>query len=257
MGKKKKASALSGTQTLVATLKAKLRGQGVVYAELADRVGLSEASIKRIMASGQMTLKQLDRMCAAAKTSVIELAQEAAASSSSEPVQDQLTEDQEILLASDDRIFRFYYALALRMDLVQASKHVGFTDRERTKALVALDKCGLIVLHEFERVTLNVPNSAQWRSNGELMKKYGASLREAFFQSTFSGDHEFLGFRSVRILPETAEDIRGRLARIHHELRTAHKREFMSSDAESYSTLLAIRSWDNPLITQDGKKAKR
>ncbi len=43
---------MSSTQSLVALIKAELKSQGLSYAALAGELGLSESSVKRMLAPG-------------------------------------------------------------------------------------------------------------------------------------------------------------------------------------------------------------
>ena len=201
---------VGSTRDLIGALKARLRAQGVVYSQLAKKVGLSEASVKRIMASGQMSLAQLDKFCLAAQTTVLNLAQDATEDARMRRDQHRLTDEQDLLLASDSSLFNFYFSLTLRGDLEGATRAARFSPAQKTRALVALDRCGLIELHERDRVVLRIPHSAQWPADGALMTKYGVKIREHFFNHKFNQDAEFMSFRSVRISSDSAAMIRQR-----------------------------------------------
>ena len=56
---------MSSTATLIAALKQELKSAGVTYAELAQRLGMAESSVKRMLAKGEMPLSRLDAICAA------------------------------------------------------------------------------------------------------------------------------------------------------------------------------------------------
>jgi predicted transcriptional regulator len=48
---------------LVEVLKRELRTRGVTYAQVARKLGLSEASVKRMFSRREFTLKRLDQVC--------------------------------------------------------------------------------------------------------------------------------------------------------------------------------------------------
>ena len=48
---------------LVEVLKRELRSRGVTYAQVARKLGLSEASVKRMFSRREFTLKRLDQVC--------------------------------------------------------------------------------------------------------------------------------------------------------------------------------------------------
>ena len=65
---------MSTTQDLVSALKSELRAAGVTYAELADALGMSESSVKRVFAKSDMPLSRIDEMLRVLKMDFAELA---------------------------------------------------------------------------------------------------------------------------------------------------------------------------------------
>ena len=63
---------------LVTTLKRRLKAQGITYRELATRLGVSEASVKRLFATQRLTLERLLEISNLLGFTLAELAQEAA-----------------------------------------------------------------------------------------------------------------------------------------------------------------------------------
>ena len=61
------------TRQLTEALKRSLKARGLTYAALARRIGLSEASVKRIFARHSFTLRRLEQVCQAAEVSFAEL----------------------------------------------------------------------------------------------------------------------------------------------------------------------------------------
>lgn len=245
---------MAGTGALLAVLKKRFKHQGLTYAELAKSVMLSEASVKRIMASGRMTLDQLDQFCAAAGTSALELARDALEASEERMQHGRMTLEQEQVLADDERRFILYYSYATWGKLDEACVKAGLlTTHDRTRALTALDRCGLIALHPHDRVVVRVAHTAQWSSEGPLMQKYGERIRDYFYAHDFNGDMELMRFHAVRMTPETAKMLRQRMVQIAADADLAHKREAHLSESTSVALVVAIRSWNNPLPYLTGK----
>jgi DNA-binding Xre family transcriptional regulator len=81
-------------------IKAALRTRKLTYRELAMRIGISEATIKRDMSRGHFSLRRLDQICSAMELTLADLIQ---------PPEDlalvtQLSEVQEIALANQPKI---------------------------------------------------------------------------------------------------------------------------------------------------------
>ena len=71
-------SLMSTTQDLVSALKSELRAAGVTYADLADALGMSESSVKRVFAKSDMPLSRIDEMLRVLKMDFAELARKVA-----------------------------------------------------------------------------------------------------------------------------------------------------------------------------------
>ena len=79
---------MSTTQDLVTALKAELRAAGVTYADLADALGMSESSVKRVFAKADMPLSRVDEMLRVLKMDFAELARKVA---DAQPLRRELT----------------------------------------------------------------------------------------------------------------------------------------------------------------------
>ena len=79
---------MSTTQDLVNALKSELRAAGVTYADLADALGMSESSVKRVFAKSDMPLSRIDEMLRVLKMDFAELARKVA---DAQPLSRQLT----------------------------------------------------------------------------------------------------------------------------------------------------------------------
>ena len=65
---------MSQPNELVDALKRALRRQGLSYAKVAQRLGVSESTIKRAFARGNFTLQRMADICAVANTDIGHLA---------------------------------------------------------------------------------------------------------------------------------------------------------------------------------------
>ena len=57
---------MAQTRAILSSMKQGLKSRGITYSELAKRLGLSEASIKRLFSDESFSLKRLDEICASA-----------------------------------------------------------------------------------------------------------------------------------------------------------------------------------------------
>ncbi len=92
---------MSTTQDLVNALKSELRAAGVTYADLADALGMSESSVKRVFAKSDMPLSRIDEMLRVLKMDFAELARKVA---DAQPLSRQLTAEQEAAVVADRKL---------------------------------------------------------------------------------------------------------------------------------------------------------
>src|SRR5690606_5368321 len=100
---------MSEAAAIIDALKRNLKRRGITYRDVARKVGLSEASVKRVFASRTFTLQRLEAICAAVGLSVGELIRSVAAPQ--DPHSHYLSIEQEELLASDRRLLACFYLL--------------------------------------------------------------------------------------------------------------------------------------------------
>ena len=92
---------MSTTQDLITALKAELKAADITYADLADELGMSESSIKRIFAKADMPLSRIDEMLRVLKMDFAELARKVA---DAQPLRRELTLEQEQAVVADRKL---------------------------------------------------------------------------------------------------------------------------------------------------------
>jgi transcriptional regulator with XRE-family HTH domain len=96
---------MSTTEVLRTRLRSHLKAQGLTYADLAWRMGLSEVTLKRLFSGRtELTVARLDALCGALELDPAELLRRAAVARPAPRAQ--LTEAQETALARDLGLFR-------------------------------------------------------------------------------------------------------------------------------------------------------
>src|SRR5712664_695900 len=156
------------TARIMTSLKRLMRSRAVTYSELGKRVGLSEASIKRIFSRSTLTLARLDQICQALDTTIQEVTR-LAADHSVEPAET-LSLKQEAALAADSNLLACFYLVASGRD-----------GREIAEGL---------------RARAYATSAIKWRREGPIANLYARQVREEFLQSPFTGPIDALHFRS-------------------------------------------------------------
>jgi DNA-binding Xre family transcriptional regulator len=98
------------TARIMASLKRLMRARAITYGQLARRIKLSEASVKRIFSRATLSLARLDQICQALDTSIQETTRLAGEQTTDTP--ETLSIEQENALAADPNLLACYYLVA-------------------------------------------------------------------------------------------------------------------------------------------------
>ena len=96
------------TEQLIDSLKRVLKSRHITYAELARRIGMSEASVKRLFSQRTITKNRLEQVLAALELDFFELAKLARGAGDAP---EEMTETQEHALAAEPRLMGVFYLL--------------------------------------------------------------------------------------------------------------------------------------------------
>ncbi|HVE88878.1 MAG TPA: helix-turn-helix transcriptional regulator, partial [Burkholderiaceae bacterium] len=131
------------TEQLIDSLKRVLKSRHLTYAELARRIGMSEASVKRLFSQRTFTLNRLEQVLSALELDFFELAKIARGAGDAP---EEMTEPQEHALAAEPRLMGVFYLLFNDWLPAQILARYELTEPELTKLLVKLDRLRLIEL---------------------------------------------------------------------------------------------------------------
>ncbi|MBC7983498.1 MAG: helix-turn-helix transcriptional regulator [Candidatus Obscuribacterales bacterium] len=234
---------MSESAHIVDVLKRSLKTKGLTYRELAKRVGLSEASVKRVFAEETFTLQRLEKICAAVGLSMAELMR--MASGSMEPHAKMLSVEQEQLLASSPRLLACFYLLLQGRSSAEILTRLDISERELRGLYVKLDTARLIELLPRLKTRLRVGPVVTWRSDGPVHQLYEAQVKEEFLRSDFKETHEALHFRSAELSDASARLLSRKLEQLAQEFAdfAALDMHLPTKDKQSVALLLAFRPW--------------
>ena len=154
-------------QEITTALKLAFKAQGVTYRDVADRIGVSEQTIKRLFKDKDCSLSRLSEVCNAINISLYDLLE--VAREYSEPMA-RLSNEQESYLASHPSHFYFLFFLTSGYDLDTIQQHYQLTDIVLFRYLRDLDCQGLIELSVNNQFRLRVEGKLLMRLNSKLAK---------------------------------------------------------------------------------------
>ena len=141
---------MSQTNNLLLALKKQLRAQGKTYADVAQLLDLSEASVKRLFASQSFTLQRLEQLCDWLQIEFSELMQQA----QQQPQLTQLTLQQEQDIAADQLLLLVAVSVISGFSFQDLLSHYALTEPECVRKLAALDRLKIIDLLPGNRIRI-------------------------------------------------------------------------------------------------------
>lgn len=228
---------------IIDVLKRTLKAKGMTYRELAKRVGLSEASIKRVFSEETFTLQRLEKMCGAIGMSVSELVQMASDAHGSRS--QYLSIEQEQLIASDARLLACFYLILNGRSSAEIMSRLDLNERALRSLYVKLDAARLIELQPALKVRLRVGPVVTWRGDGPVYRLYEKQVKNEFLQSEFHGVDEAMHFRSAELSNASIKILLRRLELLAQEFAdlAALDRGLSVSEKRSVALVAGFRPW--------------
>lgn len=234
---------MASTQTLVDIIKAELKAQGRSYADLARELGLSESSVKRMLApGGEMPLSRVDAICRALKTDFVELSRRLV---EHQPLRLELSLEQERAVVADAKLLLMAICCLSQWTWEQILAAYRLSEAEVTGYLVALDRLGIIELKPLNRYRLRVAKTFRWRPNGPVMQFFREQVMHEYFSGGFDGETELLMLVHGELSPAMARELVERLQRVAQEFARQHllDQKLPDEQKQPYTLVMGMRSW--------------
>lgn len=242
---------------MVDALKHLLKAQGLTYAGLAQRLALSEATVKRMFSRQAISLKRLEQICGVLDIGLAELAAEAHRARS--PLAE-LSVDQEQQLVDDPALLLALFLVLNRWQQTEVLQRYRFSAEQWTLLLSRLDRLGVIELLPGNRTRLRTLRNFRWRREGPMQRFFQRRLLPEFFQNRFDGEHDRLLLLSGMVSASAGAHIDRRLQELAEEfdLLMAQDAGLPASQRIGFSLVLAKRPWSlhlfDPLRREEAKQ---
>src|SRR5579863_4759312 len=184
---------MSQRAALVVALKQTLKARGFTYARLARGLRLSEASVKRVFATGAFTLERLDRICGLIGIEITDLARMVRQETES-PAQLSLNQERE--LVSDPKLLLVAVHAISHWTFDQIVETYTLSKAECIRLLARLDRLGVIDLLPNNKLRVKVAQNFSWLPDGPIQEYFRARVQNDFLQSRFVESGELLLFVS-------------------------------------------------------------
>ena len=234
---------MSESAQIIDVLKRHLKSRGLTYRDLAKKLALSEASVKRVFAEETFTLQRLEKICDAIGMTMSELVKTTA--SSAETKSQFLSIEQEELLASDPKLLACFYLLLNGHGSGGVIERLDLNERTLRSLLVKLEAVRLIELLPKLKARLRVGPVVTWRLDGPVHRLYEQQVKDEFLHAEFQGTRDALHFRSAELSDASAQILRRKLNQLVQEFAdyAALDVHLPASEKHSVALLLAFRPW--------------
>ncbi len=239
---------MSSPELVLQVLRNELRGAGITYKMLAERINMSESSIKRMFGQKDMSLSRLQEICKAAGIAMEDVLRQAADDT---PHSDTLTLEQEQSLMGDPKLLLVAICCLGHWTMEQIIETYQLTEAECILKLIALDKLELIELRPHNKYRLNVSPAFHWRPDGPIQQYFREHVVADYFSGRFDGVGETLLCVPARVSLHSAQEIVKKVQQLVAELARLHQddRRLSPEQRDGFSLLVGFRSWEYSGLT--------
>jgi transcriptional regulator with XRE-family HTH domain len=239
---------------LIAAAKQELKARGLTYRDVAPRMGLSEASVKRLFASRRFTAERLIQVANMLGLTLGELAERA---DTSQRRIRRLTEAQEREVVSSHKLILVAACALNRWRLEDIVETYRISEAEAIRLLVKLDRLGLIALMPGNRIRLNVAQDFEWLPDGPIRRFFRSHWLTDFHDSDFSRAEEEAVFLHGMLTPAALAALREDIRRLRQRFAEHVSESLKAPRSQRAGTglMLSMREWEPLEFTALRRKA--
>jgi transcriptional regulator with XRE-family HTH domain len=203
-------------------LKRLLKGAGLTYANVAQHLELSEASVKRLFKDQSFSVERMERVCELAGADFLELVRNV------DDVKEQVLElsnEQEDELAENLPLFVCAICVLNRYRFDDVLEEYAIEPHELQRLFARLDRLGIIELLPENRYRLRVSRSFRWRKNGPIERYFISSVLASFLDRNLVRAEDSFRFAWGTVSDETAKRFLDRLRMLYDEFNEAADRD--------------------------------
>ena len=209
---------MSRNSDLTNALKRVLKTAGLTYADAAQHLGLSEASVKRLFKNQSFSVARMEDLCELAGADLLELVRSV---DDQKGHLQQLSEEQERELADDLPLFIAAICVLnrYRFDDIIASYKIETLQLQQLFA--RLDRIGVLELLPGNRYRLRVSRDFKWRPNGPIERFFVQNVLASFVDRRLVRAQDSFRFAWGTVSDETAKHFQNRLRQLYDDFNEA------------------------------------
>lgn len=225
------------------TLKRLLRERGLTYRALAERLGMSEANVKRMFSRNSLTLERLESICEVVELSLSDLFR--LAEQSERPVT-QLSREQEQTLVESPALCLVAVCVRDGWRFEDIIERYDLSEHQCIQLLAQLDRLKLLQLLPGNRYKVLISPNLRWIPGGPLETFITRDVISKFLQGSFKEPESFRFYLRGSYTQASINHLQRRFEQL-----TAEAAELNSTDARlplrertHIGLLMAMRPWE-------------
>lgn len=237
---------------LIKTLKQELKKSRLTYSDIASRLDMSEANVKRLFATQRFTLQRLEDICQLIQLELSDLF-ELYEQSRQRITRLNLQQEQE--LVSDTKLLLVAVSVRNHLSFEDIIDHYQISETECIRYLARLDRLKIIDLLPDNRIKLLIDEHFSWIPDGPIEKFYQQQIQQQFLKSRFKKELDCRLFQFGLLGDASTRVMINKLKSLALEFTELHRQDLGLPLEKRYNLglLMAIRPWDldafKPLIS--------
>jgi len=234
---------MAQTEALISTLKQALKAERLTYAEVARRLDMSEANVKRMFATQRFTLERLEQVCRLMQMELGDLFQLYEASRQRVT---QLTTEQEKELVADSQLLLVAVSVRNRLSFDEMVSRYRLKETECIRCLAKLDRLKIIDLLPSNRIKLRISEDFRWLPNGPIERYFEKQIQTQFLKSGFNREGQRRLFLSGLLSEASHQILLSKLEMLSHEFTELHRQDarLPLEKRQNIAMMAALRPWE-------------
>lgn len=232
---------------LINTLKKALKGHGLTYADIAKKINMSEASIKRMFSEKNFSLKRLEELCQCMDLEISDLL---SLMKEDEQNISQLSEAQEKEVVNDLTLLLVTVCVLNRWSLKDIMSHYKISETEGIRYLAKLDRLKIIELLPKNKIKLLVASNFTWIENGPIQQFFQSKVEKDFFNTRFKKANERLFVINGMLAENSNAVFQKKMEKLVKEFNDLNDSDAGLSidDRHGTTVVMALRQWEYGLF---------
>jgi DNA-binding Xre family transcriptional regulator len=227
---------------IVAVLKQQLKAHSKTYADVAEALSLSEASVKRLFSQKDLSLQRIDEICRLMDLEILDVMRLARRV---RPMVAELTLEQERDIVEDEKLMLILICVLSHWRFEDILYYYDLQKAECIQKLVILDQLGIIELLPNNIIRLQIASNFDWVPNGPVQHFFQQHMQSDFMNSRFHSNDELFICKSGMLTPEANRLLQREMRKLADKFLEYNNEEIAKplSERDGSALLIALRPW--------------